>query len=477
LKNQALLNGKRINILFFMGVFIFFGVFYALINLKTLDIDKPWRRDLVAVMLIVGIAAFLRIQAVNLLDTKPISDFAGFDNLAREWLQGVKHPYLFAPYGAMYAAVLEFVYSVFTIDIKVAKYLNILCALPVVVFLYFLGKKISQGKWQVGIAAALIFACWPAMLAYSGVLSSENIFVFFLALVTWVYSLIRDYWRRLNLWQLLACYSVLGMLISLMDFFKSVALVFLIALLIIELITRHSGILYNRKTWLKVVACLAACFLVYTIVNQALFAFLDYQTQSRINRDTYAYTFFIGMNFNSGGTFSAERAGEYFQLLAANHNDFQKTGYLVLQKTFAEIAANPGKILPLWTTKFNHVWESDDVLLSWAIAEKLHPQAVYLGNDFYNYITPAMDYFFTFILLLSAFGSFYAIFRKPNAEVTLVSLFILGVALLLLITEAQQRYRSVLTPALALTAAWGLESISLFLHDLRDAFQRLPRRF
>ena len=73
-----------------VGVLIFFGVLYALINLKTVETGAPWRRDVAALALIVGIAAFLRIQAVILLDTKPISDFAYMNNLALAWAQGPK---------------------------------------------------------------------------------------------------------------------------------------------------------------------------------------------------------------------------------------------------------------------------------------------------------------------------------------------------------------------------------------------------
>jgi 4-amino-4-deoxy-L-arabinose transferase-like glycosyltransferase len=480
LRYQSLLSGQRINAMLFVGVLIFFGALYALINLKTLDTGKPWRRELFALALIVGIAAFLRIQAVNLLDTKPISDFAYMNNLAQAWAQGPKPDFYTAifPYDAIYTSVLAWLYALLGAGIKVAKYLNIACAILTVMLLYFLGKKIAAGKWQVGMAAGLIFACWPSMLAYSGVLSSENIFVFFLALVLWIYNLVRDHWRRLKFWQVVACYGFLGVLLGVMDFFKSIAIVIFIALLITELVSRHQGILYNRKTWLKVIAGMVACFLLYSACKAGLYAFADYQTQYTTNRSGYAYTLYIGMNFENDGVWSAPRVGAFSQLLSDNHNDFRKVSRLILQQTFSEITAKPSRLIPLWAAKFKRVWRSDDDLLGFATAAKLHPQVDYLGNEFFSYIVPALDYFFTLIILISALGSLYTIFRKPDPVLMLSALIVFGVAFLLLFTEAQQRYRSTLTPALALTAAWGLESISMFFHSFQmfGAKKSEPRR-
>lgn len=147
-------------------------------------------KELWGVVAILAVALALRLMWVMIVPTQPVTDFAWYLDRALAMARGEGFtvdgvPTAYWPVG--YPAVLSWAIRLFPglEPVSVGKGLNLLLSLFCVGLTFAVGRSIS-GRREVGLIAAGILAIHPALVAYSGILAAEPLFLFLILLATWL---------------------------------------------------------------------------------------------------------------------------------------------------------------------------------------------------------------------------------------------------------------------------------------------------
>ncbi|MER2561878.1 MAG: hypothetical protein ABTQ32_14215, partial [Myxococcaceae bacterium] len=139
-----------------------------------------WQRVLVqrtstSVIIVVGLV--LRVVWVALVPTEPAVDFATYHAFAANLASGVSNEILFATMPMQevgYPLFLGGVYTLVGVSVVVGRAVNVLLALWLMMAVRRL--LLPQGE-QVTRTGLMLVALWPANLAMTSLLASENLFL------------------------------------------------------------------------------------------------------------------------------------------------------------------------------------------------------------------------------------------------------------------------------------------------------------
>jgi hypothetical protein len=113
--------------------------------------------------------------------------------------------------------------------------------------------------------------------------------------------------------------------------------------------------------------------------------------------------------------------------------------------------------LRFFIEKFNFTWKSDYDFFYWATVRQNDAGVLRADpKDIGHIIMPITDAFHIFVLVFSTIGAVYCAFEKREPISLILALFIIGFSIILLITEVQQRYRSVLHSCLPIFCVFGI---------------------
>jgi 4-amino-4-deoxy-L-arabinose transferase-like glycosyltransferase len=139
---------------------------------------KP-NRHIRYLVLILLLAAVLRLLWILLVPTEPISDFAVFDRLAanivagRGYVSADGSPTTYRPPG--YPFFLAGIYAVFGHGRLEPRLVNVLLGVITCGLAYLVAARLFNQ--QTGLVAALIVAAFPSHILYANLLATENLFI------------------------------------------------------------------------------------------------------------------------------------------------------------------------------------------------------------------------------------------------------------------------------------------------------------
>lgn len=409
-------------------------------------------------------AVVVRALSQAFFNTQPISDYMDAINEATAFLGGPMRSLETArfPYWGFYRITLTTLFHLFSPTIETVKSFNLLLSGLTAVCIYLLGKKMT-GARKFGALAALIYVIDPANLLYINMPTAEHIFVLLFPIAILVFMLVFDHTEPKMTIRIVMALG-LGIVIGLMDIYKPMVPVLLIAMGITLALTEwmgHKATTEKDKRRKQIVmhALLIAVMLIsYLSTKQLCFSTIEHYALIPPNRHGIGWTLRVGLNMENMGRVSAPLAYRMSTMYYESGENYKEVNTVLVEEALAQIKDVPVPALAAFVRdKFTFTWQSNQDFYNWATNTQIETGLMgYDGERLRLLGDPLNDAFLVFSLLLSAVGAGYSAVKRKDKGTLVVGLFILGFSLLLLVVEIQQRYRSVLASTIPFFAAYGL---------------------
>jgi 4-amino-4-deoxy-L-arabinose transferase-like glycosyltransferase len=353
-----------------------------------------------------------------------------------------------ASYLSMTGMTYAGLYKIFGASVKTAKFFTVAISGLTCALIYLTGKEITK-DYRGGLVAGFMYAGWPALVSYTGVPSSEHIAMGLIMVSTYIWILVSKREAQAHWVHSLGIYLVIGVIIGLVDWYRPVAFILALAILISE------GLFLKQKErpWLKMI-CLLVLLMMYQFTSN-----LAYQINDSVNgiknpssRQRAGSTILIGANFDYKGIHNWDDFNIIIDVYDKYGDDFDAANRDLIQLAYQRIIGNFDKVPSLLEAKFSRVWQNDAGMINASSVGSNDAELLdYLGViDLFYLVT---------IITLIFIATIFMIFRRSNKIFFMMQLFILGLSIMLLITEAQMHYRSILIPFLVLLAALGMKNL------------------
>ena len=181
---------------------------------------------------IFSITILIRAFSQVFFNTQPISDYMDAVKVAMRFMDGPSPDLETArfPYWGFYRVTLTYLFRLFGSSIANIKIMNLLLSGLTAISIYLLGK-IMTGSRKFGFLAASIYMADLADILYINLPTGEHIFTMLFPIVCIVFLALFDHPDRKTAVQV-SFGIFLGVLIGLMDMYKPVGIILLIAMLI-----------------------------------------------------------------------------------------------------------------------------------------------------------------------------------------------------------------------------------------------------
>jgi len=294
----------------------------------------------------------------------------------------------------------------------------------------------------VGFIAALLFALFPSLVLYAGVLSGEHIAVFLLTAFIFLYLKIHES-RNKKVYYFIG-YLFCGGIIGLVDWFRPVGLILCVSIFIADLIYTEKGCFPN--TFVALAGLITSYLFVSALpihISERVFGVDVLSPSQRLG-----HFLLVGLNPDTAGAISSSD-NELTSTVYAYYGDDHLSAQRDLLQFALERLKGHSIFIHFWL-KFDRVWANQDELFAYSLA----------GSDDQELVT-LTEYLEVFLYLLITFyvcvHTARSFFHRSKPAVFVMQLFILFFSLLLLLVEAQNRYVIVTLPYLMLLGALGLE--------------------
>ena len=432
-------------------------VFFSL--MVYIQLSNRQGSEISAVILMIGFAISIRTATLLILSTDLSSDVLDVHNYAIDIVRGTPtsrmDQYTYIPeatYLTMTGLTHAIFYKLFGASVKTAKLLSVAIGAITCFLVYKTGKEVA-GDRRTGLVAGTIFAAWPALIVYTGIPTSEHIAMSLIVLVTLI-SVFYSKSDKHDSWRFsLGMYALMGVVIGLVDWYRPVGVILLIAVLI-------SGFLYLGKGELKLrwFAQIAVLVITYLVISQSAIQInrLVNGVPVPSNSQRLGQFILIGTNFETRGLHNWEDHGTAFAASQRFGDDFSGANRYLISVAMERIRDNFDQLPGLIEIKFRRVWQNDADLFETASVGSN-------DSELLGYANLVDDFCLIVISILIFLSSVFGLKKRSPGAVFLMQLFILGMALTLLVTEAQMRYRSILIPYSAILAAFGLKCLLDYL--------------
>jgi hypothetical protein len=438
---------------------VFFMILFAMMR------ARPARISEAALLISVFVMAVLvRALSQAFFNTEPISDYMDAVNAATAFMQGPVRSLETArfPYWGFYRITLSALFRVFGATISTIKNANLLLSGLTAVSIYLLGKRLFSAE-KFGLIAALIFIFDPANILYINLATGEHIFVLLYPIAMLLYlALFGEKDRKGVVSALLGI--LLGLVIGLMDMYKPIAPIILTAMLIALALSawpaegeKKERIGRILRQGLLIIAMLGA----YYVTKEVCFSTVAHYAQIPPNRHGIGWTLRVGLDLENRGRVSAPLAYEMSTRYHASGEDYRTVNAQLVDEALEQIQGKRfSELFRFAKDKFSFTWQSNQDFYNWASNSQMENGWIAYDAEWLALrVNPLIDAVLTFTLALSSLGAFYNAWKDSERGTLAIGLFILGFTLLLFATEVQQRYRSVLAPAMPFFAAYGLYAI------------------
>lgn len=357
---------------------------------------------------------------------------------------------------------------------------NVIASTASVVMVYLI-VYLASGKDVLAILSALLFSINPFYLYYEILLSPDFTFIFLCLTALLVFVMA---WRfTKSIWIRLPAALVIGVTLALSSFFKSVDKVLIIALLIVfilQFIARGRLTKERAVKW----AAIAAVFVIgYSATMNYSYHYIDNYVSGNSNRDVSPYFLNVGLNAEHGGQWSQEVLDVYLGLIRDYDYDFEIINekmnehldeVLEEQKQLVSSGENPDLWKDFMEYKLRKAWGNNEGLRF--VMNTIHKDNPLAGMAFYEEYLPVVQAFTVVTGFLMFLGGIGALITRERKTVMVAALMVFGFALLLLLSEVQPRYKTVVYPFMAVVSAYGIYCVIQPVWLLLKALWRKLRR-
>jgi hypothetical protein len=416
--------------------------------------------DWLAVALVIGLIVALRLVMSLILSTDLVSDTLDTHLFALDILSGNitanEGKYTSIPsatYWNMMGVTLAGLYAVFGAGVRTAKIFMVILAGLTGVLIYKIGKDAAQDH-RVGLAAMVLFAVWPSLVCYTSIPTTEQIAMFLLALISLVW-LVFTRSKKIGRWGwLLLMATILGALVGLVDWYRPVGMIVLLAIILAWIFSQEPRPKFLQFT--SQIALILACYFLVSGLSLAI-------TEKMHSKDLpssgqrLGEMLLIGLDGAYDGQYNAEDRAITLYAYERFRGNYNSANRYLVSFAFKRLAQDVNQIPGLFTRKIALAWKTDDELFYFSLIGSNNQELV-------SYLSIINQWFLVMITILVFIFTLRSFTRPPGTQVFMMQLLILGLALLLLFTEVQSRYRIILIPYLVILAALGMrDGINFFI--------------
>lgn len=428
-------------------------------------------------------AEFLLGQGISIFHPRPPVELSGDDMALYHCIY---------PSWALYMLVLKNLYALFGSSIYTAQFLNAVLTAGIMAGLYRLCARYLK-RPGMGLGAAAAFGFWPVSILSCTLHTPDffTILLMLLALLAWARAGEQEGLLRRLPWTAAA-----GLLLGLLNRFKSVAAVLLAALAICELVCRILPALFaRRKGFPQALGGGTAVLVSAALCMAAATAGADWAIGQNIGHPPQNLTgwfFYVGLT-GEDGMWTPEKQRFRDELLEEYSCDIPAVNQTLQRETLAQIRQDPGGTLGMIGEKTKTFW-TDDLDLFWSMYGRTM-------DHHYDLIKGASRVFYMALMLFVSLGALGLLadsflsrsapeavirqdfgppaegpLRRENRPLFLAALFLFGLALMFLVSEMQIRYKFILGAPLSLMAGYGAYCLRLLPAALGESRRPGARR-
>ncbi len=455
----------------YIKMFYVFLFFFVLL-IAVLMIGKKSRislsLEILIIILVTLLSLFLRLADCYLLKTQPISDFRSCYYYA---INGTGGAYMTdVHYLGVYAVTMKIFMGLFGQSVSSAQIFNALVTSMIPAVLYITVKYGFDSR-RAALVSAILYAVFPSMILYTGILSCENVAMFFLILTIMFLTLAWKSRAKNTKYLQWVFIALAGISCGLLNLYKPIAFMLMAAVCITEIVyflykaikdSIKSKTFMVKKVITPIIVILSLFgfnTLITAIGTNLLYHHTGLQPQ---NSTSYMASAFEGLYSLGKGSYKIEVK----ELVGNVKNEYgNKADNILYQMLIDDIKKDPSSFYHLLENKTYRSWSSEKEYFTWATYDNA---SVLDLTKTKKYILAASDVYYIYLLLLAAAGLVIRFFRKRKANYTfiLISSVIFIIAAAFLLIESQGRYKSVVMPLLCILAGMGLFEIGSLLQTL-----------
>jgi len=432
-------------LLILLTVFITIGLLH-LLNKIYLHLNKT-----IYVLCLILLTVLPRLVWILLVDTIPVSDFKLYQSYAENASNGVFNSYdptypLF-PFKFGYPLVLSIIYRIFGTNIIYAKLFNIILSIGLSLLILWIGSMIN---YRTGQTAGIVFAFWPAQIMYCSVLASEHIFILLLVLAFGLFIKLCD---NVSVRKKYVFLSAIGLVTAIAHFIRPITLIIFPIFFIYLLFTNtNKHILKDFLNALKTVIFIIVVF----VVSYSLIAYpLSNLIGTPIWRSSSGFSFLIGTNSKTSGTYNAEEENILYEF----NYDYNKIHKEAFKRAVNRIFSDPLQFASIVEKKYITQWSNEDYGYYWSTLEieKTNKLTDFLVDNPGKLL--AITQFYYLILLIFSLVGYIYMLKNPIYKAIPLALIFLFILALHTFFEAQSRYHYPVMPFLIIISSYGFEQL------------------
>jgi hypothetical protein len=399
----------------------------------------------------------IRLSAISLINTQPVSDFEFINKDALALAQGGRPSQMHVETRVMITVVYGFLYHVFGPYLNVLKVFHAVAYGLAGVFLYASGKMIFKSKFWAFIAAVLLVG-WPSLVVYSNVLTPEHLFILvecalIFSVAHWFKSLEeaeKGVVNHRSAWYLVWSIAV-GILIGVSGMFRPFGELFLVAAILTLLLYIRN----LKKLTTVILSILIAFGLVRNIpVTVAKY----YQNEFRNVRPC---NLLVGLNFKAAGQYNDEDV-KLCRKLRSEIPDETALSTKIAEIVWARFQEQKNGSVPFINDKFAILWANSNGILFWTVRQITDGDPTWILATIQK--VNLVDFTVMFLVVIACVaGTVIAFFKDVPPPIFFCLLTFFGFNLMEVPFEVQTRYRSAIMPVPVLFACWTFAIISIWM--------------
>lgn len=403
--------------------------------------------------LIFGLTFISRLICVLLLNDNmiQISDFgtalsnANTLNFVGRYFQVFTH-------WILYPTFIHYIFQLFGSSQLVALIFNCFCISFISVFIYLIGKKIF-GDNRPGLIGSMIYLLWPSNILYVAIFTPDHVVALLLLIAVFLFIHFNQTWEKVQLLKNISVVVLIGVVLALSVFFKNFAPVLLISIgitIILEFFKRKDLMSFFKKIIFVLILLIS-----YIGAKQVIFSYVETLVGDKVGRNIAPCYINVGLNSISKGNYNDQVYQMYFDVLEQNNLDFDKTNTIIMKSLYEDIKKNYQLLPKLFYHKTVTSFETDGSKLNWVVESIQAKKTNKISGFISQVIIPISHIYYIFVIIFMTVYLFVNN-RLKNTDSQMLFIFIFGIALMFILTEAQGRYKYAIEPIMCLLAGAGI---------------------
>lgn len=349
----------------------------------------------------------------------------------------------------LYPFINHLFYQIFGTSQLTAQIFNSIVVSFIPVLLYLITFKITNKK-SISFLSSIFYIFWPSTILYITIFTPDHYAAVLLLFSVYMILKLKSNDNYLEFKNIIMA-IVIGIILGISTFFKNFASIYLIAFIIIIILEYVK----NKKIILQSFLLFLIIIFSFSISKGIILNSIEKMVGSSIGNNIIPCYLNVGLNFDSNGKYDSDSYRIYFDTLKNTNYDFSETNEIIMLNIKNRIINRYKEIPNLLNIKAKVIFQKDDNKLLWVKNSINSKQVVQVSQFIENSLSKISNVYYLILILASLFSVFYTL-KYSNQNLLFIILCIVGVALELLLVEAQERYRYAIEPMFCILSGVGL---------------------